>query len=49
MYPEDVLGGGVQPASIMCEKIENLFEGVRDVMQRKGNTRSGSYSLYLGQ
>jgi hypothetical protein len=45
MYPEDALGGGVQSASIMWERVESLFQGIRDVMQKNGNSRSGSFSM----
>ncbi len=45
MYPEDALGGGVQSASIMWEQIESLFDGIRNVMQRNGKSRSGSFCI----
>ena len=45
MYPEDALGGGVQSASILWERVESLFQGIRDVMQKNGNSRSGSFSM----
>lgn len=45
MYPEDALGGGVQSASIMWERVENLFQGIRDLMKTHGNARSGSFSI----
>ncbi len=39
MYPKDAfLGGGVQSASIMWERVESLFQGIRDVMQKNGNS-----------
>ena len=44
-YPEDVLGAGVQSATMMWERIESLFQGIRDLMQNNGNSRSGSFSL----
>ena len=45
MYPEDALGGVVQSSSIMWEQIESLFDGIRGVMQRNGNSRSGSFGI----
>ena len=45
MYPEDALGGGAQSASIMWERVENLFQGIRDLMKTHGNARSGSFSI----
>ena len=45
MCPEDALGGGVQSASILWERVESLFQGIRDVMQKNGNSRSGSFSM----
>jgi hypothetical protein len=45
MYPEKALGAGVQSASIMWERVEGLFEDIRDLMQNNGNSRSGSFSL----
>jgi hypothetical protein len=45
MYPEDALGGGIQSASIMWERVENLFQGIRDLMKTHGNARSGSFSI----
>ncbi len=45
MYPEEALGAGVQSASIMWERVEGLFQGIRDLMQNNGNSRSGSFSL----
>ncbi len=45
-YPEDVLGAGVQSASIMWERVESLFQGIRDLlMENNGNSRSWSFSL----
>ena len=45
MYPEEALGAGIQSASIMWERLEALFQGIRDVMAKSGNARSGSFSL----
>ncbi len=45
MYPEDALGGGVQSASIMWERIENLFQSIRDLMKTHENARSESFSI----
>jgi hypothetical protein len=45
MYPEDVLGAQVQSASIMWERVEGLFQSVRELMTRSGNARSGSFSM----
>jgi hypothetical protein len=45
MYPEEALGAGIQSASIMWERMEELFQGIRDVMTKSGNARSGSFSL----
>ncbi len=47
MYPEDALGGGVQSASIMWERIEILFQGIRDLIKTHGNARSGSFSISI--
>ena len=45
MYPEEVLGGGIQSATIMWERVEALFQGIREVMVKSGNARSGSFSM----
>ena len=45
MYPEEVLGGGIQSATIMWERVEGLFQGIREVMVKSGNARSGSFSM----
>jgi hypothetical protein len=47
MYPEDVLGAQVQSASIMWERVEGLFQSVRELMTRSGNARSGSFSMII--
>jgi hypothetical protein len=45
MYPEDILGPELQPASIMWKHIDGLFQNIRDVMKSSGCTRSGSMSM----
>ena len=45
MYPEEVLGAGIQSATIMWERVEALFQGIREVMVKSGNARSGSFSM----
>ena len=45
MYPEDVLGVQVQSASIMWERVESLFQSIRELMTDSGNARSGSFSV----
>ena len=45
MYPEEVLGAGIQSATIMWERVEALFQGIREVMVKNGNARSGSFSM----
>ncbi len=45
MYPEEVLGAGIQSATIMWERVEALFEGIREVMVKSGNARSGSFLM----
>ncbi len=45
MYPEEVLGAGIQSATIMWERVEALFQGIREVMIKSGNARSGSFSM----
>ena len=45
MYPEEALGPCVQSATIMWEHIERLFCNVRQLMQKSGGARSGSFSI----
>ncbi len=45
MYPEEVLGAGIQSATIMWERVEAVFQGIREVMVKSGNARSGSFSM----
>jgi hypothetical protein len=45
MYPDEKLGAGIQSASIMWERLEALFQGIREVMVKNGNARSGSFSI----
>jgi hypothetical protein len=45
MYPEDVLGAQIQSASIMWERVESLFQSIRELMTNSGNARSGSFSV----
>jgi hypothetical protein len=44
MYPEERLGMHVNSASMVWERIEALFEGVRSVMRESGRARSGSFT-----
>ena len=45
MYPENVFGAQVQSASIMWERVEGLFQSIRELMTSSGNARSGSFSM----
>jgi hypothetical protein len=45
MCPEEVLGAGIQSATIMWERVEALFQGIREVMGKSRNARSGSFSI----
>ncbi len=40
MYHEGKLGAGIQSASFMWERVEALFQGIREVMVKNGNARS---------
>ncbi len=44
MYPEEILGAGTQSASIMWKRVESLFQGIREVIIKNENARSGSFS-----
>jgi hypothetical protein len=45
MYPEDALGPYVQSATIMREYVESLFHNIRELMQKSGRARTGSFSI----
>jgi hypothetical protein len=45
MYPKDALGPGVQSATILWELVESLFDNIRQVMQKSGRARSGSFVM----
>jgi len=45
MYPEERLGMHLNSASMMWERVEMLFEGVRSVMRDNGRARSGSFTM----
>jgi hypothetical protein len=45
MYPEERLGMHSNSASMMWERIEALFQGVRSVMRDSGRARSGSFNM----
>jgi hypothetical protein len=45
MYPEDVLGAQIQSASIMWDRVDSLFQSIRELMTNSGNARSGSFCV----
>lgn len=45
MYPEERLGMHLNSASMMWERVEMLFQGVRNVMRDNGRARSGSFTM----
>jgi hypothetical protein len=45
MYPEERLGMHLNSASMMWERVEMLFQGVRSVMRDNGRARSGSFTM----
>ena len=45
MYPEDALGPGVQSATIMWEMVDSLLDNIRQLMQKSGRARSGSFVM----
>jgi hypothetical protein len=45
MYPEERLGMQLNSASMMWERVEIMFEGVRNVMRENGRARSGSFTM----
>jgi hypothetical protein len=45
MYPEERLGMQLNSASMMWERVEALFQGVRSVMRDNGRARSGSFTM----
>jgi hypothetical protein len=45
MYPEERLGMHVNSASMMWERVEAVFEGVRTIMRDNGRARSGTMTM----
>ncbi len=45
MYPEERLGMHVNSASMMWERVDAVFEGVRSIMRDNGRARSGTKSM----
>jgi hypothetical protein len=45
MYPEERLGMQLNSASMMWERVEALFQGVRSLMRDNGRARSGSFTM----
>ncbi len=45
MYPEERLGMHLNSASMLWERVEMLFQGVRNVMRDDGRARSGSFTM----
>ncbi len=45
MYPEERLGMHANSASMMWERVEAVFEGVRSIMRDNGRARSGTMSM----
>ncbi len=44
-YPEERLGMHVNSASMMWERVEAVFEGVRTIMRDNGRARSGTMTM----
>jgi hypothetical protein len=45
MYPEEILGGVINSASSQWENVEQLFQGIRDIMSSGTGYTSGTFSI----
>ena len=45
MYPEDKLGGVISSASSQWKNVEQLFQGIRDIMSSGTGYTSGTFSI----
>jgi hypothetical protein len=45
MYPEEILGGVINSTSSQWENVEQLFQGIRDIMSSGTGYTSGTFSI----